>query len=108
MAAKVHCESSRQLGFALSYTLPSTLKRRKKTVFMVTSGLFLCLFRLNYRDDMNLKDNKKNSFPHPVGEKGRSKILHGIGSHETEYNIVDTSVTISYKITWFTKVSSLY
>jgi hypothetical protein len=48
MAAKVHCESSRQLGFALSYTplLPSN--GGKKTVFMVTSGLFLCLFRLNY------------------------------------------------------------
>jgi len=44
----VHCESSRELGFALSYTplLPS--KGEKKTVFMVTSGLFLCLFRLNY------------------------------------------------------------
>jgi len=41
MAAKVHCESSRQLGFALSYTLPSTLKRRKKkTVFTVTSNVY--------------------------------------------------------------------
>jgi hypothetical protein len=57
---------------------------------------------------MNLKDNKKNSFPHPGGGKGRSNILHGIGSHETEYNIVDTPVTISYKITWFAKVSCLY
>ena len=42
MAAKVHCESSRQLGFALSYTrlLPSN---GEKTVFMVTSGLFFFL-----------------------------------------------------------------
>jgi hypothetical protein len=56
---------------------------------------------------MNLKDNKNNPFPHP-GMEGGSKILHGIGSHDTEYNIVDTSVAISYKITWFAKVSSLY
>jgi hypothetical protein len=61
-------------------------------------------------DDMNLKDNKKNPFtPSRRGKGGsRSKILHGIGSHDTEYNIVDTSVTISYNITWFAKVSCLY
>jgi hypothetical protein len=50
MVAKVQCESSRQLGFALTYAPPppaSTLKR-EKNVFMVTSGIFLCLFRLNY------------------------------------------------------------
>jgi len=74
---------------------------------------------------MNLKDNKKNPFPHPgggggtlnfkknnnvmkkkkkdppppPGGGGESKVLHEIRSHETEYNNVDTSVTISYKIT---------
>jgi len=39
MAAEVHCESSRQLGFALSYTPPSTLKG-EKTVFMVNSNVY--------------------------------------------------------------------
>jgi len=48
MAAKVHCESSRQLGFALSYTPPFYPQTEKKAVFKVTSGLFLCLFQLNY------------------------------------------------------------
>jgi len=47
MAAKVQCESSRQLGFALSYT-PFYPQTEEKTVFMVTTGLCLCLFRLNY------------------------------------------------------------
>jgi len=46
----VHCESSRQLGFALSYTLPHFYPQtEKKTVFMVTSGPFFWgLFRLYY------------------------------------------------------------
>jgi len=47
MAAKMHCESSRQLGFALSYTPPppSTLKRRGKNSIY---GNLECLFRLDY------------------------------------------------------------
>jgi hypothetical protein len=42
MAAKVHCESSRQLGFALSLPLPSLLPSNggRKTVFMVTSNVY--------------------------------------------------------------------
>ena len=44
MVAKVHCESSRQLGFALSYTLPSTLKRREQNSIY---GNLECLFRLD-------------------------------------------------------------
>ena len=41
MAAKVHCESSRQLGFALSYTPPSTLKRRKNSIYGNLRPLFM-------------------------------------------------------------------
>jgi hypothetical protein len=37
MAAKVHCESSRQLGIALSYT-PPLYPQTEKTVFKVTSN----------------------------------------------------------------------
>lgn len=53
-----------------------------------------------------LERQQKESLPPYRG--GGYKILHGIGSHETEYNTVDTSVTISYKITWFAKVSCLH
>ena len=41
MAAKVHCESSHQLGFALSYTPPPLVPSNgEKTVFMVTSNVY--------------------------------------------------------------------
>jgi hypothetical protein len=41
----MHCESSRQLGFVLSYTPLLTLKRRKKNSIY---GNLECLFRLDY------------------------------------------------------------
>jgi len=41
MVAEVHCESSRQLGFALSYTLSPLLPSNgEKTAFMVTWNVY--------------------------------------------------------------------
>ena len=91
MAAKVHCESSRQLGFALFYTPPSTFKRRKNSIYVNLE----CLFRLVYGSFTYLMTlflcNVGTNLPHyPVSHSWRQVFPYVHVSYLPQYWPFDT------------------